>query len=62
MYKIINLFAPLPRYMELLNNVPEEMKREWYFQVILEKLLKYGLVGGLNNLVCFSYKGTSPKY
>ena len=30
--------------MELVNNIPEDIKRDWYFQKILDQLSRYGRV------------------
>ena len=43
-YPSIDILLPCSRFAELMNGIPDDVKADWYFENILDKLAKYGQV------------------
>ena len=41
--------------MDIMEKIPHELKQEWHYAKILEKLGKFGLVRTLLNLIAADY-------
>lgn len=45
--KKVNFFFSFTRYTELIQNIPTRLRSAWYYNTILNKLCKYGLVSAI---------------
>ena len=52
---LVQLFLIFYRYMDIMEKIPHELKQEWHYAKILEKLGKFGLVRTLLNLIAADY-------